>query len=165
MPLLMDWLLIVAASALVFWLPLTFLTPAEQRWPALLVFVGLAALATTAGMTGGLSRVGVVGNIISATLGLMGGLAAYLFASDRSKGSIVSICAAVFSLALFASYFDAAGRRAKPERYAYWRGECMRIYTDEKLLTQPLTSMVADRSFGDICARVFATERDLLIGR
>ena len=78
----------------------------RAAWTAtVLTFVGLTSIGATVGITGGLSREGVVGDIMAAALGLFGALAVWLFAADRSKGAIVSICGFVFALSLFVGFF------------------------------------------------------------
>lgn len=138
-----------------------------ERGSRILTFLfifGLAGLGATVGLLGGLSRVGVTGEIVAASLGLLGGVATYLFAVKPDRGAVVSICTLVFSMSLLVSYVQAANMRTQPERLSYWRDYCLtqflipETYGSEDLL-QTLQATV-----GPICANVISSER-LLIDR
>jgi hypothetical protein len=61
---------------------------------------------------------GVVGDVIPAALALVGGVAAYLFGVDRSKGLVASFCAAAFALSLGIGYAAGAGNRCVTDNKA-----------------------------------------------
>ncbi len=157
------WLAIVFVVALVCWLPAYRLTPAGERAALFVTLLGLSAIGTTAGVIGGLSRVGVAGEIIAAALGLLGGVVVYVFAADRTKGTVVSICAIAFSLSLFTGYFQAADRRANPESYLFWRTECLAKYVNKDTIENKSLFLIVDKSIGPICAAIFKNEKALLL--
>lgn len=157
------WLVIVVATAGVCWLATCLLVERDDRVPLLVLLAGLAAVGATAGLAGGLSRVGAAGEIVSAALGLLGGVVVWLFAADRSKGVIVSISAIAFSLALFNGYFEAAARRSSPESYLFWREKCFAVYTSKDIADNSKLSAVADASFGSLCAQIFTNEKQNIL--
>ena len=82
----------------------------------------------------------------------------WLFAADRSKGLIVSVCAVAFSLSLFVGYLEGATRREAPESYLFWREKCIEKYTNKDILNDSRALSVMDASFGKICAQLFNNE-------
>lgn len=164
MQVLVLWAAVVFLSAAVCWLATAIFLKREQYAAVMLVFLGLSAIGATAGITGGLSRDGAVGDIMSAALGLLGGVVVWLFAADQSKGAIVSACAFVFSLSLFVGYFEAAARRASPESYLFWRAACVEKYTSKELLNDAKAYLIMDTSIGQLCGQIFNNERDRLLG-
>ncbi|MBO0903778.1 hypothetical protein [Jiella sonneratiae] len=157
------WLLVAAAVTLLSWILVLGFVASAERLTVFALLAAIALVASTAGFIGGLSRVGVAGQVIAAALSLIGGLVTYLFGIDRSKGAVIPICAMVFSAALFLAYFKAADMRAEPERYALWRAQCLSMFSSKDLLNDPIASLVVDNSFGEICRRIFLNEKTRLL--
>jgi len=65
------------------------------------VVLAIAALGATAGLIGGLSRLGVAGQIVPAALSLVGGVTLYVFFVERERGVIASVVTLAFASALF----------------------------------------------------------------
>ena len=163
MTLLLLWFVLVTLIAAFSALTLAFVLPRGERIQTFLLFLGLAAIGTTTGITGGLSREAAVGDIMSAVLGLFGGLSIYLFAADRSKGTIVSISTFVFALSVYVGYLEGAGRRNMPESYIFWRNACIEKYVPAITSGDPKVAGFADLSMGKICGAIFKSERDALL--
>ena len=163
MPLLLLWFFVVGLIAGIASLSLAFLMKEGERLQTAFVLLGLAAIGVTVGITGGLSRESAVGDIMSAVLGLFGGLAVYLFAADRANGALVSICAFVFSLSVYVGYLEGAGRRNTPESYLYWRATCVEKYFPAITSQDAKAAAFADLTMGNICGAVFKNERDQLL--
>ncbi|TIT00659.1 MAG: hypothetical protein E5W98_07555 [Mesorhizobium sp.] len=163
MQVLVLWAAVVFLSSAVCWLATALFLKREQYTQVILVFLGLSAIGATAGITGGLSRDGAVGDIMSAALGLLGGVVVWLFAADQAKGTVVSACAFVFSLSLFVGYFEAAARRANPESYLFWRAACVEKYTNKDLINDTKAYLIMDTSIGKLCGQIFNNERGRLL--
>ena len=101
-----------------------------------ILFVCLGILGAAAGLAGGQSRVGVVGDIYSAAFVFMGGGAAYLFGIDASRGGIVALCCAVFGLSLFAGFHNGAVERGFDDEQRELRSACMNAMADGQLAAQ-----------------------------
>jgi len=99
-----------------------------------ILVVAMAILGSISGFAGGLSRVGVVGDIIPAALALTGGVSAYLFGVDRSKGVIASLCAAAFALSLGFGYSSGASIRGGSERQTAIVQECKTAMLQPEIL-------------------------------
>lgn len=104
-----------------------------ERTNILVLIFGLATLGAVAGIAGGSSRVGVVGDVIPAALALVGGVTAYLFGVERSKGLIASFCAAAFALSLGIGYAAGAGNRSVTENKAENLAFCRALYREADL--------------------------------
>lgn len=130
-----------------------------------LVLIGLAILGTAIGITGGLSRVGVVGELMAGVLGVLGAVVVWIFTEKQEKGVAVSLCAIAFTVSLFTGYIEAASRRAYPESYDFWRNKCVAIYTDKDTFADPIVATVVDSSLGTICAQIFNNEKEQLTSK
>ncbi|WP_288252148.1 hypothetical protein [uncultured Hydrogenophaga sp.] len=98
------------------------------------ILLALALVGACAGTAGGMSRVGAVGSIVPAFLGLLGGLSIYLFGIDRSKGLIASFGAAAIALSLIVSYTLLSRVRNESEEQRELRAICAQAYTNADLL-------------------------------
>jgi len=163
MSLFSSWLLIAISSGAAVWLLTCFFVKRSDRSPLFIILISLGFLGSTVGMTGGLSRAGVVGDIMAAVLGLFGTLSVWLFAADRSKGALVSICAIAFCVSLFVSYFEGAARRVKPESYAFWKEKCLEKYTDKDVWSDPSSKQFLS-VIGELCGGIFLNETKELSG-
>lgn len=112
-----------------------FLVRPEDRTRVAVLVLGVAVIGAVAGFAGGTSRTGVVGEVIPAALALLGGgLAVYLFGVDLSKGTLASVCAGAFALALGLGYTMGAGTRGPSERYATWTEACRDVFMAHETL-------------------------------
>jgi len=157
------WFAIVSISSIVCWLAIVRFIEKNDHGPVFVIFVGLSALGAAVGIIGGLSRVGVAGEVIAASLGLLGAVAVWLFAADRSKGTIVSACTLVFAFSLFVGYMESASRRSAAESYVFWRKECLDKYSDPKIFADATVFAALDATIGTLCARIFRTEANALL--
>jgi hypothetical protein len=157
------WLAIAVSASAIVWLLVAYFLDKTDRWPVFITLFGLASIGATVGIIGGLSRVGVVGEIMAATLGLLGAVAVWIFAADHSKGTIVSVCVITFSLSLFIGYFEGASRRPFPESYIFWRKHCADKFADKDLINDPKTFAIMDHSIGKLCSGIFNNERNLIL--
>lgn len=121
---------------------------------AVLAFNALAMLGATAGIVGGLSRVGIAGQVIPAALTFVGGVSLYLFSERREQTGIVGIGVTCLVATLFFGYITGAQLRDGPDRLAFWRTTCVAIYSDTSLPIDP----IIDFNFGRICGSLFKHE-------
>ncbi len=105
----------------------------EWRIIGTLLFA-LALVGACAGISGGMSRSAAVGDVIPAFLGVLGGVAVYLFGVDQSRGVIASFGAATLSISLLVGYASGSAFRSTPEDHRNIREHCARAYTDADLL-------------------------------
>lgn len=127
----------------------------EQAKLFVLLF-GLATLGAVSGVAGGGSRVGVVGDIIPAALGLAGGVSAYLFGVNQSKGLVASVCAAAFALALGFGYAAGAGNRSSSDVKEASVEFCRTLFSDSKTWADDKAFCRVVTSIGEECALLFA---------
>jgi hypothetical protein len=127
----------------------------EQAKLFVLLF-GLATLGAVSGVAGGGSRVGVVGDIIPAALGLAGGVSAYLFGVNQAKGLVASVCAAAFALALGFGYAAGAGNRSLSDVKEANIEFCRTLFSDSKTWADDKAFCRVVTSIGRECAWLFA---------
>lgn len=142
----------VAVGGIVPLLLIVLYQRSQLRELAIIVFV-LAIVGACAGLAGGMSRVGAVGSIIPAFLGLLGGLSIYLFGLDRSKGLVASLGAAALSLALIVSYTAGSQFRNVGDDHRDIRSRCAEAYTDSKLLADDRAFTRFRERLGALCDR------------
>jgi len=148
-----------ASASLLVLVPIPFfLTKAEFQKLAVLI-VGLAVLGAVAGVAGGTSRVGVVGDIIPAALGLVAGVSAYLFGVDQSKGIVASLCAAAFAVALGFGYAAGAGNRDVRDRFERNLAFCVDGFSNAEILNNDRAFKRFSDLFGPTCTQLIATDR------
>lgn len=126
---------------------------ARDTWRSTMpIFCALALIGSAVGVVGGMSRVGVVGNVVPAVLGLFGMVALYLFGIERSKGVTASIGAAALSISLVASYdITAELRERESDGPREIRTICSKAYTNPDLLANPIALQNFERKFGRYC--------------
>lgn len=153
--------LFLSSAAVGCFLPLlvAFLYSEKSKWSELAILIcGLSFLGAAAGFAGGMSRVGVVGEVVAASLALAGGVSAYLFGVDRSKGTIASLGAAAFAIALIAAFSAGSENRVATERYALARDNCYKLLTDGDFVGNRDAMCVYARTLSSICASVLTKE-------
>lgn len=128
-----------------------FLSTRDERKSLLVLIFGLATLGAVAGIAGGSSRVGVVGDVIPAALALVGGVAAYLFGVDRTKGLVASFCAAAFALSLGIGYATGSGNRSVTENKAENLAFCRALYQQPDIWNDDRAFCRVATIFGDQC--------------
>ncbi|OIQ43070.1 MAG: hypothetical protein BM560_02520 [Roseobacter sp. MedPE-SWde] len=132
-----------------------FSKPSERKSLFILIF-GLATLGAVAGVAGGTSRVGVVGDVIPAALALAGGVAAYLFGVDQTKGLVASFCAAAFALALGTGYATGAGNRAVADNKDENLEFCRSLYSQSNFWKDDRSFCRMATIFGEQCNWIIA---------
>lgn len=132
----------------------------EGRNRALPVLFGLAVLGAATGITGGLSREGVVGDIIPAALGLIGSVAAYTFGikTEGDTASRVAFAAASFALALSFGYAVGANKRTPADVLSQHAQTCQTVFSSTEILSNEAAFVRAVDIHGKICASIFATQ-------
>jgi len=149
------------ASALVL-IPVAFFLTKEEIKKLGILIVGLAVLGSVAGIAGGISRVGVVGDIIPAALGLVAGVSFYLFGVDQSKGIVASLCATAFALALGFGYAAGAGNRDIRDRFDRNLAFCSDGFSNPEILNNDRAFMRFSDLFGTTCIQMIATDRAMI---
>ncbi|MEP5623326.1 MAG: hypothetical protein ABJP82_12205, partial [Hyphomicrobiales bacterium] len=122
----------------------------SSRYLPLLVIV-MSFLGMTVGLTGGWSREGVVGDIIPAVLGVIGGLIVYLFGNRRSKGLVAIPSALAFTVSVFLGFVIGAEIRNPIDRSKAYRDMCLRALSDPKLLSSTDAYCRFMKGAGDHC--------------
>lgn len=141
----------IAISVVFVGMAVFFLAKPEERKSLYVLIFGLAALGAVAGVAGGTSRVGVVGDVIPAALALVGGVAAYLFGVDRSQGLVASFCAAAFALALGVGYATGAGNRAVTDNKGENLEFCRALFAQPEVWKDDRAFCRVATIFGDQC--------------
>ena len=111
-----------------------FVVKEEERRNTIVLLGALSLVGASAGIAGGMSRAAAVGDIVPAFLGLLGGVAIYLFGVDSSKGLVASFGATALSISLLVSYFLASELRNKSDDHREIRAICAKAYTNADLL-------------------------------
>lgn len=132
--------------------------PDEDRKTLLPLMFGLAILGTIAGLAGGTSRVGVVGDIVPAALALIGSVSVYVFGVQPERGLIVSFSAATFALALGLGYAAGAGKRGPIDAYDRRVAFCESLLSDAKILSSDIAMYRVAVLHGETCSNVLGTE-------
>ena len=120
-------------------------------------FCALALIGSAVGVAGGMSRIGVVGDIVPAVLGLLGVVAVYLFGIDRSKGVIASIGAVALAISFVSSYALASqfrGQESSDPRGI--RSICAEAYSNPALIGNPVALENFENKLGWYCERVMS---------
>ncbi len=125
----------------------------KEKWRIIIVMLSaLALVGASAGIAGGMSRTAAVGDIIPAFLGLLGGVAIYLFGVDSSKGLIASFGAAALSISLIVSYSLASKyRNDASEDQRNIRAICAKAYTNADLLGNEKAFLRFKYQMGNLC--------------
>ena len=127
----------------------------KEKWKIIIVMLGaLALVGASAGIAGGMSRTAAVGDILPAFLGLLGGVAIYLFGVDNSKGLVASFGAAALSISLIASYSLASKyRNDSSEDQRDIRAICAKAYTNADLLGNEKAFKNFKNQMGKLCLK------------
>lgn len=134
-------------------LVLALLLQKNSRKEIAIILIVLALIGACSGTAGGMSRVGAVGSIIPAFLGLLGGMSIYLFGVDRSKGLVASFGAASLSISLLVSYTLLSQYRNIGDDHRDIRSICAKAYTDHYLLSNEEAFKKFDERLGKLCNR------------
>lgn len=124
----------------------------SSRYLALLIII-MSFLGATVGITGGWSREGVVGDVIPAILGLVGGLSVYLFENNRGKALVVLPATLAFTLTVYVGYFVGAEIRNPAERAVAYRDMCFTALSNPEILSSNDAYCRFLVSAGDRCFR------------
>ena len=118
LPAMLIVLIIASGSAfVVFAVALTFqrFTKAQAAFVAMLLFC-LGLVGAAAGFSGGFSRSAVVGDIIPAILGLIGGVVLYIFGVAQNKSLLPAFGVVSLICALIVGYSTGANFRGQTEK-------------------------------------------------
>ena len=128
----------------------------KGNWRTTATLLGaLSLVGAAAGIAGGMSRTGVVGDIVPAFLGLLGAVAIYLFGVDRSRGVVVSFGAVALSISLVSGYALAAQyRNSSSSDFRELRTICAEAYTNVDLLSNPQALEFFEKKFDNQCDNV-----------
>lgn len=148
----LGWLLLAAG------LPASIVTLATAPWmekalrlQVFLLLLAVGMIGALVGGTGGMSRVGVVGDLVPAALTTLGAATVYLFSQDRPQGSLVSLSVICFCVAMGFSYSLNANLRGNIET----RQMCIDIFSNPEIIGNSAALQVASSSFGPTCEQVF----------
>lgn len=152
---------ITAGIAILFVLLLVFIEGKIHQSSKLLTIVkhsiliiAMAVLGAVAGFSGGLSRVGTVGNIIPAAMGLLGGITVYLFGVKPHSSSITPIIVIVFAMSLLQGFTKGAETRDRRETFNKIQEACINLYFSPNSMTVEKINLI-DETNGKICKAVF----------
>lgn len=126
---------------------------------AVIVFT-LALTGVVAGYSGGISRVGVVGNLVPAILGLLGGVVIYLFGVDQSKGLIGSIATAALVTGFFLGYSYGAEKRSALDVGVDQRAFCAEVFGNSGAFASPEGQIILIGDFRDACFKAYGMKKD-----
>ena len=94
---------------------------------AFLIVFTMTTIGGLSGYLGGASRVGTVGDIVPAFIGLLGGVAAYLFGIKSENREIVALSVLGFSVTLFMGFAYGADSRSSSEYNQSFVEACQNI--------------------------------------
>lgn len=124
------------------------------------ILFGLSLIGAVAGIAGGTSRVGVVGDVVPAALALIGTVSIYVFgaqkASDREP--VVAFGAAAFALSLGLGYAVGAANRGQADAFLRSLTHCGAVFSNEDVLKDSDAFWRAATVWGDMCMEVWGTE-------
>lgn len=158
-----TWVVIVLGTTALTSLVFLWLVGRDHRSGFLVVILGITALGTTVGISGGFSREAAAGQIMSAVLGLMGGLVIYIFSIDRTKGPVASVVVLALALSIFIGYERGSQFRGLSQTYLYWRDHCVATYIAGDLLSDGARFALVDPVLGELCAEIFKKERTVVL--
>lgn len=124
---------------------------------AVLVF-SMAVIGSVAGLAGGMSRVGVVGDIIPAALTFVGAASVYLFGIKVSRGLFASFAAASCALSLGLGYAAGAGKRTQADGFQSTLDFCQQIFGSTEHIADETAFLTQAEIFSDHCLAVFAAD-------
>lgn len=128
-------------------------------WSELLIGIGnlvaLSLVGAVAGYTGGLSRVGVVGEVIPAALSIIGGLAIYLFGVKKVESGILPIAVIAFAGSLFIGFAESANKRAHAESFGLIEQKCFNLYLNIETLSSDSLQLI-DKRYGEHCSEIMS---------
>lgn len=126
-----EYRLFVVAAGIGWAIPVIIgLIVQPRAWRTLMVVLGaLALLGAFAGVIGGLSRVAVVGSVLPAVFGLLGGVVIYLFGLEPEKGLMASLGASALAISITIGFISASKSRTKVDNFETLRAACLGVYT------------------------------------
>ena len=122
-----------------------------ERLEYFILVLTIAVLGGVAGYAGGLSRIGVVGDVIPAALSLVGGLSIYIFGINKERNVSVALLVVCFALSLFITYALSANLRADGEKYQKIVEYCTKIYGDPAIYKDQQILNLANTVNWDMC--------------
>ncbi|KNG92864.1 hypothetical protein [Pseudaestuariivita atlantica] len=124
------------------------------------IMFGLSVIGTVAGVTGGTSRDGVVGDIVPAALALIGTVSIYVFGAQPAKDRepLVAFGAAAFALSLGLGYAVGAANRGQSDAYLRILARCDAVFSNDAVLTNDAAFLRAANLWGEACSEVWASD-------
>jgi hypothetical protein len=97
---------------------------AADRASAFVLIFAIAIVGSIVGFATGLSRTGVVGEVVPAVLVFFGGFSAYLFGVEAKKGALAALCLVAFSATFFIQSVESSRLRGRAEAEDQLREAC-----------------------------------------
>lgn len=127
-----------------------------------LTMLCVSLLGGLTGFSGGISRLGVVGDLIPAALTFLAGTVAYIFGIKENKNAAIPILVISFSCALFLNYSLGSKIRSnyegKKEINERRLELCSKVFTSDKILSHDRGYQRASELFYDKCKPLFSSK-------
>jgi hypothetical protein len=132
---------------------------AKDRMLVLPAVLGVAVIGAAAGISGGLSRVAAVGQVIPAALSLVGTISVYIFAvktdsetaTHRAALSVLS-----FALSLSLGFSAGASKRQQSDFFTSILTQCDNVLYNPQILQSAESFTRTIDIHGETCARMYA---------
>ena len=125
-----------------------------------LMIVSISTLGAIAGFSGGMSRVGVVGEIVPAALSLIGGLSLYMFGVQRVTNILLPISISIFAVTLLLGFSFGANNREKRQTFELLQERCLNLFMNHELMEKSKLTIAMEthgKTCGPIMQETFST--------
>jgi len=129
-----------------------------------ILLLSLSILGGVSGYSGGMSRTGVVGDIIPAVLGLLGGISVYLFGVQNNPNIVTPLAVIVFAVSLVAGFSLGTQDREKRETFSGIQKACISLFMSHNVMDEKKLA-IANREHGAICTPVFNETKKSIISK
>ena len=120
----------------------------------------LALTGVISGYAGGLSRVGVVGDLVPAILALLGGVVIHLFGVDPSRGLIASFATAALVAGFFLGYAHGANKRDVLDSVSDRKTFCREVFATNGIYGRPESLGILFGDFREPCLKAFGLKQE-----
>lgn len=120
----------------------------------IVLIISISVVGAVAGYAGGLSRTGVVGDVIPAALGLLGGLSVYLFGIQKTPTVVTPIVVVVFAVSLVAGFSAGAKNREQGETFDRVQAACFGLFMSPHTMEKSRLEL-AQKNHSAVCSAVF----------
>lgn len=124
----------------------------------LLAIIAVTILGGITGYIGGMSRVGVVGQIMPAALGLLGAISIYIFGVKNAPNPVTFILVIGFSGSLFVGYVKGADVRSHDDSWSGYLESCKTLFFDPDVLKDEKTRVAVVEMHGKRCMHLLNGE-------